>query len=64
MFQPIVHRLNDNWAYGNETQAKPWDFQLEETSLREAVEKFNARRYKELLRLSVLHEQVKHHMKI
>lgn len=57
IYNKVRHRLNDNWAYGNETQAKPWDFQLEETSLREAVEKFNARRYKDLLRLSVLRGQ-------
>lgn len=45
--------MNDNWAYGNETQAKPWDFQAEEASLREAVEKFNLRRYKTLYKLEM-----------
>uniref|UniRef100_A0A915IAT7 Far11/STRP C-terminal domain-containing protein n=1 Tax=Romanomermis culicivorax TaxID=13658 RepID=A0A915IAT7_ROMCU len=46
--------LNDNWAYGNETQAKPWDFQLEEANLREAVEQFNTRRYKDILKCGQL----------
>lgn len=46
-------RLNDNWAYGNETQAKPWDFQSEEANLREAVEKFNLRRYRDILKSGI-----------
>lgn len=45
--------MNDNWAYGNETQAKPWDFQSEEANLREAVERFNLRRYRDILKLGI-----------
>jgi len=45
IYSKVRHRLNDDWAYGNETRSKPWDFQSEESALKCAVEKFNARRY-------------------
>lgn len=38
-------RLNDDWAYANETRSKSWDFQNEEAALKTAVERFNSRRY-------------------
>ena len=38
-------RLNDDWAYGNETQSKPYDFHAEETQLRWRIAAFNKRRY-------------------
>jgi hypothetical protein len=42
-------RLNDDWAYGNETQSKPYDFHVEESVLRQRVAAFNLRRYKHLI---------------
>lgn len=39
------HRLNDDWAYGNDPDARPWDFQAEECALRACVDRFNSRRY-------------------
>ncbi|KAM9444178.1 striatin-interacting protein 1 homolog isoform 1-T1 [Clarias gariepinus] len=46
IYQKVRHRLNDDWAYGNaDLDARPWDFQAEECSLRASIERFNARRY-------------------
>uniref|UniRef100_A0A6A7FTZ4 Striatin-interacting protein 1 n=1 Tax=Hirondellea gigas TaxID=1518452 RepID=A0A6A7FTZ4_9CRUS len=45
IYQMVRHRLNDDWAYGNDPDARPWDFQTEEFSLRAAVDRFNTRRY-------------------
>ncbi|KAJ8938853.1 hypothetical protein NQ318_019913 [Aromia moschata] len=45
IYQKVRHHLNDDWAYGNYLDAKPWDFQSEEITLRNAVDKFNNRRY-------------------
>ncbi|XP_065224067.1 striatin-interacting protein 1 homolog [Planococcus citri] len=45
IYQKVRHRLNDDWAYGNDIDARPWDFQAEECALRSAVDKFNNRRY-------------------
>uniref|UniRef100_A0A914WKF0 Uncharacterized protein n=1 Tax=Plectus sambesii TaxID=2011161 RepID=A0A914WKF0_9BILA len=49
IYSKVRHRLNDDWAYGNETQSKPWDFQNEESALKFAVERFNARRYGDMI---------------
>ncbi|KAL1140935.1 hypothetical protein AAG570_000863 [Ranatra chinensis] len=45
IYQKVRHRLNDDWAYGNDLDARPWDFQAEECALRSAVDRFNTRRY-------------------
>eukprot|EP00062_Callorhinchus_milii_P006663 gi/632947441/ref/XP_007889047.1/ PREDICTED: striatin-interacting protein 2 isoform X1 [Callorhinchus milii] len=45
IYHKVRHRLNDDWAYGNEIDARPWDFQAEECALRVRIESFNARRY-------------------
>ncbi|XP_061422962.1 striatin-interacting protein 1 isoform X3 [Lethenteron reissneri] len=45
IYQKVRHRLNDDWAFGNDIDARPWDFQAEECALRASVERFNARRY-------------------
>lgn len=37
--------MNDDWAYGNDPDARPWDFQAEECALRACVDRFNSRRY-------------------
>lgn len=45
IYNKVRHRLNDDWAFGNEIDARPWDFQAEESTLRTSVDNFNARRY-------------------
>ncbi|EFO21343.2 FAM40A protein [Loa loa] len=48
IYTKVRHRLNDDWAYANETRSKSWDFQNEEAALKTAVERFNSRRYARL----------------
>ncbi|TMS35402.1 hypothetical protein L596_002813 [Steinernema carpocapsae] len=45
IYTKVRHRLNDDWAYANETRSKSFDFQMEEKTLKYAIERFNARRY-------------------
>lgn len=45
IYQKVRHRLNDDWAYGNDLDARPWDFQADECALRACVDRFNNRRY-------------------
>ncbi|XP_063995251.1 striatin-interacting protein 1 homolog [Diachasmimorpha longicaudata] len=45
IYAKVRHRLNDDWAYGNDLEARPWDFQAEECTLRASVDQFNNRRY-------------------
>ncbi|KAL3307299.1 Striatin-interacting protein 2, partial [Cichlidogyrus casuarinus] len=45
IYQKVRHRLTDDWAYGNEVDARPLDFQTDECTLRTNVDSFNARRY-------------------
>jgi len=45
IYAKVRHRLNDDWAYGNDVDSRPWDFQAEECALRAAVDRFNYRRY-------------------
>ncbi|XP_065348182.1 striatin-interacting protein 1 homolog [Cloeon dipterum] len=45
IYQKVRHRLNDDWAFGNDMDARPWDFQAEECTLRACVDRFNNRRY-------------------
>ncbi|CAH0390656.1 unnamed protein product [Bemisia tabaci] len=45
IYQKVRHRLNDDWAYGHDLDARPWDFQAEECALRASVDRFNTRRY-------------------
>jgi len=49
IYQKVRHRLTDDWAYGNDMDARPWDFQAEECALRSNVDRFNTRRYANLL---------------
>ena len=37
--------MNDDWAFGNNVDSRPWDFQAEECALRSAVDRFNNSRY-------------------
>ena len=45
IYQKVRHRLTDDWAFGNDVDARPWDFQAEECALRACVDRFNNRRY-------------------
>ncbi|CAF0832813.1 unnamed protein product [Adineta ricciae] len=48
IYQRVRHRLNDDWAYGNEQETQTWDFQTEERALRNKIDIFNQRRYHRL----------------
>jgi len=45
IYTKVRHRLNEDWAYGNDVDSRPWDYQAEECALRCAVDRFNHRRY-------------------
>lgn len=45
IYSKVRHRLNDDWAFGNDLESRPWDFQAEECTLRACVDRFNLRRY-------------------
>ncbi|XP_030385934.1 striatin-interacting protein 1 homolog isoform X1 [Scaptodrosophila lebanonensis] len=47
IYSKVRHRLNDDWAFGNDLESRPWDFQAEECTLRACVDRFNLRRYPE-----------------
>jgi hypothetical protein len=46
IYQKVRHRLNDDWAFGNEQETQGWDFQSDECALRTRIDKFNQRRYR------------------
>uniref|UniRef100_A0ABD2WM86 Far11/STRP C-terminal domain-containing protein n=1 Tax=Trichogramma kaykai TaxID=54128 RepID=A0ABD2WM86_9HYME len=50
IYAKVRHRLNDDWAFGNDLEARPWDFQNEECTLRNCVDRFNNRRYSNAVR--------------
>ncbi|XP_014209420.1 striatin-interacting protein 1 [Copidosoma floridanum] len=50
IYSKVRHRLNDDWAFGNDLEARPWDFQAEECTLRACVDRFNNRRYSNAVR--------------
>ena len=39
----VRHRLNDDWAFGNDVDSRPWDFQAEECALRAAVDRYKVK---------------------
>lgn len=45
IYEKVRHHFNDDWAFGNDVEARPWDFRAEERQLRLRVERFNERRY-------------------
>lgn len=45
IYGKVRHHLGDDWAFGNDLDARPWDFQAEECTLRTCVDRFNNRRY-------------------
>jgi len=49
IYQKVRHRLTDDWAYSNDNEAKPWDFQAEEFTLQNNINKFHLRRYKDVI---------------
>uniref|UniRef100_A0A914EH44 Uncharacterized protein n=1 Tax=Acrobeloides nanus TaxID=290746 RepID=A0A914EH44_9BILA len=57
IYMNVRHRLNDDWAFANETRSKSWDFQSEERELKIAVEKFNSRRYAHLYPVLAIDQQ-------
>lgn len=49
IYQKVRHRLTDDWAYSNDNEARPWDFQGEEFTLQANINKFHRRRYRDIL---------------
>ncbi|GIY46782.1 striatin-interacting protein 1 homolog [Caerostris darwini] len=45
IYHCVRHMLNDDWAYGNDLDARPWDFQAEEFALQASINRFHNRRY-------------------
>lgn len=45
IYQKVRHRMTDDWAYGNDIDSRPWDFQAEEFSLQANINRFHNRRY-------------------
>ncbi|VDO07516.1 unnamed protein product [Rodentolepis nana] len=45
IYQKVRHRLTDDWAYGNEIDTRPWESQVEESTLRSCIDQFHQRRY-------------------
>ena len=41
IYQSVRHHLHDDWAYGNDLNARPCDFQSLEMSLKQACDQFN-----------------------
>ena len=42
IYRHVRHHLHDDWVYGNDLDAKPWDFQTEEFALKNCIERYNA----------------------
>lgn len=49
IYQKVRHRLTDDWAYSNDNEARPWDFQAEEFTLQANINRFHQRRYQDIL---------------
>lgn len=45
IYRRVRHHLHDDWAYGNDLDAKPRDFQQQECILKLCIENFNATYY-------------------
>ncbi|RWS07594.1 hypothetical protein B4U79_06421 [Dinothrombium tinctorium] len=45
IYQKVRHRLTDDWAFGNDLDSRPWDFQAEEFTLQANINRFHHRRY-------------------
>ncbi|CAG2168599.1 unnamed protein product, partial [Oppiella nova] len=58
IYQKVRHRLNDDWAYGNDLDARPWDFQAEEFTLQANINRFHNRRYEKQCTTGVSQSQL------
>lgn len=45
VYQKVRHRLNDDWAFGNDMDPRPFDLQAEEGSLKSCIDHFNNMHY-------------------
>ena len=45
IYRKVRHHLHDDWAYGNDLDARPWDFQQQEFALKANIEQFNTMHY-------------------
>ncbi|CAI8001053.1 Striatin-interacting protein 1 homolog [Geodia barretti] len=45
IYRRVRHHLHDDWAYGNDLDARPWDFQQQEFALKASIEYFNTTYY-------------------
>lgn len=45
IYRRVRHHLHDDWAYGNDLDARPWDFQQQEFALKANIEHFNTTYY-------------------
>ena len=45
IYQKVRHRLTDDWAFGNDIDSRPWDFQAQEFALQASINRFHHRRY-------------------
>ncbi len=45
IYRKVRHHLHDDWAFGNDLDAKPWDFQQQEFALKACIEHFNVMYY-------------------
>ena len=45
IYRRVRHHLHDDWAYGNDLDARPWDFQQQEFALKASIEHFNTTYY-------------------
>ena len=45
IYRKVRHHLHDDWAYGNDLDARPWDFQQQEFALKACIEHFNTSYY-------------------
>lgn len=58
IYQKVRHRLTDDWAYSNDNEARPWEFQAEEFTLQANITKFHQRRYyQSIARSSMVFDQ-------
>lgn len=45
IYQKVRHRITDDWAFGNDIDSRPWDFQAEQFSLQANINRFHNGRY-------------------
>ena len=45
IYQKVRHRITDDWAFGNDVDSRPWDFEAQEFALQASINRFHHRRY-------------------